>query len=81
LFGVVLLVAPQLYGAPQPEDYTSAAPEVLAHEFVVMTTITNLLFWIVLGTLCGYFFNLLKQSSSYPETFGALRVGQAPPRG
>src|SRR3954465_6552747 len=58
LTGVVLLVAPHLYGAPQPAEYKSVAPAALANEFVVVTTITSLLFWITLGTLSGFFFNL-----------------------
>lgn len=74
LVGVVLLIAPHLYGAPQPAEYKSAAPEALAHEFIVITTTTSLLFWIVLGTLSGFFFDLLGRSSENSDAFDALSI-------
>ena len=75
LVGVMLLVAPHLYGAPQPAEYKSAAPEALAHEFVVITTTTSLLFWIVLGTLSGFFFDLLGRSPVRSDASDALSIG------
>lgn len=64
LAGVVLLVAPHLYGAPQPAAYRSAAPEALAHGFVVMATLTSFVFWAALGALSAYFHGLLGARSS-----------------
>jgi cobalt transporter subunit CbtA len=53
---LALIVAPQAIGAPQPAEYASAAPEALAHRFIVATMIASLLFWAVLGALSGYFY-------------------------
>lgn len=53
LGGLLLLVVPQFYGAPQPASYNSAIPESLAHQFLVASTMTNLLFWISVGALTG----------------------------
>ncbi|MDQ7251318.1 CbtA family protein [Dongia sedimenti] len=53
---LALIVAPQAIGAPQPAEYSSAAPEALAHRFIVATMIAQLLFWAVLGALSGYFY-------------------------
>jgi predicted cobalt transporter CbtA len=75
LAGVVLLVAPHLCGAPQPAEYTSAAPEALAHEFVVIATVTSLLFWVVLGTLSGFIFSTMRKSSSNKARIGAFSLG------
>jgi cobalt transporter subunit CbtA len=54
--GLALLVVPHVIGAPQLEHAQSAAPESVAHEFVVAVVITSLLFWAALGTLSGHFY-------------------------
>ena len=51
--GVALLVLPHLVGAPQPASLESPVPEGLHHRFVVAVTVTNLVFWALLGTLAG----------------------------
>jgi len=51
--GVALIVAPHLIGAPQPLSHETPIPESLHHQFVVMSTLTSLIFWLVLGGLCG----------------------------
>lgn len=53
LLGVVLIVAPHLVGAPQPESFASPIPEGLHHQFVVAVTLTNLVFWLLLGAMAG----------------------------
>ena len=53
IFGVALIVAPHIIGAPQPEIYDSLIPTDLHHSFVVAVTITSLVFWIVLGAAVG----------------------------
>ncbi|MGC4027202.1 MAG: CbtA family protein [Mesorhizobium sp.] len=53
LLGLVLIVVPHLVGAPQPVSHESPIPENLHHQFVVITTVTNLVFWVVLGGLVG----------------------------
>jgi len=61
--GVVLLVLPHIVGAPQPAEFESLAPSPVAHQFVVATVVTSLLFWIALGSLTGFFYNRFRQSS------------------
>jgi cobalt transporter subunit CbtA len=56
LAGIALLVAPHIYGAPQPAEFKSAAPESIEHEFIVAAVVTSLVFWAALGTLSGYFY-------------------------
>jgi cobalt transporter subunit CbtA len=53
---VALIVLPHAIGAPQPDAYASAAPESLAHRFIVASTMAGLLLWVALGTLSGYFY-------------------------
>jgi cobalt transporter subunit CbtA len=54
--GVVLIALPHLVGAPQPAVPGSAAPESLAHLFIAAAVATSLLFWLVLGSLTGFFY-------------------------
>lgn len=54
--GVVLIVLPHAWGAPQPAEYASVAPEGLAHQFVVAATVTSLLFWAALGLTTGFLY-------------------------
>ncbi len=39
----------------------SLAPEAMMHAFVLAALATSLIFWIVLGTLAGYFFHRFEQ--------------------
>jgi len=61
VIAIAMIVVPQAIGAPQPEEHSSAAPEALAHRFIVATTIASLLFWAVLGALSGYFYKRFVQ--------------------
>lgn len=54
--GMILLVAPQLVGAPQPLVHTRAAPEALAHAFVIASALANAAFWLVLGWCTAFFY-------------------------
>jgi cobalt transporter subunit CbtA len=54
ILGVALIVAPHILGAPQPESHDSPIPADLHHSFVVAVTITNLVFWVVLGAVAGF---------------------------
>ena len=40
---------PHLIGAPQPASHASPIPADLHHRFVVAVTVTNLVFWLLLG--------------------------------
>ncbi|MFI0848177.1 CbtA family protein [Mesorhizobium sp. IMUNJ 23232] len=53
IVGVALIVAPHIVGAPQPISHESPIPADLHHQFVVASTVTNLIFWVVLGGLVG----------------------------
>ncbi|RWQ39469.1 MAG: cobalt transporter [Mesorhizobium sp.] len=53
LLAVALIVAPHIVGAPQPDNFESPIPEGLHHQFVVAVTLTNLVFWLVLGAVVG----------------------------
>jgi cobalt transporter subunit CbtA len=63
LVGVALLVVPHIIGAPQPESHDTAVPVDLHHQFVVAVTITNLIFWVVLGAVVGIVRNRLVASA------------------
>jgi cobalt transporter subunit CbtA len=55
LLGVALIVAPHVIGAPQPVTHDSPVPADLHRSFVVAATVTNLIFWVALGALAGFF--------------------------
>jgi cobalt transporter subunit CbtA len=61
IIALAMLVAPHAIGAPQPEEYHSAAPEALAHRFITATMIASLLFWAALGALSGTFYKRFVQ--------------------
>lgn len=61
LAGVVLMVLPHIYGAPQPAEYKALAPESIEQQFVVAVVVTSLLFWAVLGSLSGYLYKRFGQ--------------------
>jgi cobalt transporter subunit CbtA len=69
--GVALIVAPHLVGAPQPETYETPVPADLHHRFVVAVTVTNLLFWVLLGAVVGFF------RARFAESLGAARSSLA----
>ena len=53
---VVLIAAPHIIGAPQPETPGGLAPEELEHKFILVAIATSLMFWLILGVLTGAFF-------------------------
>ena len=54
--GMILLVAPQLIGAPQPLVHTRTAPAELVQVFIVASALANAAFWLVLGWFTAYFY-------------------------
>ncbi|MEA3533240.1 CbtA family protein [Rhizobium sp. CC-YZS058] len=52
--GLLLIVLPHLWGAPQPSDIASPVPAVLGAEFAVAALGTTLAFWLVLGLVSGW---------------------------
>jgi len=55
-FGAVLLAAPHLISAPQPEVHSSVAPAELAQSFITATVFANAVFWLAIGGLMGQFY-------------------------
>ncbi|MFD1982878.1 CbtA family protein [Mesorhizobium newzealandense] len=53
ILAVLLIIAPHIVGAPQPDSFETPIPEGLHHQFVVAVTVTNLVFWLVLGAIVG----------------------------
>jgi cobalt transporter subunit CbtA len=58
--GAALLVAPHVYGAPQPIDLTSAVPAYLASQYAIASLSTMLFHWLVLGLALGFFMDRMK---------------------
>ncbi|PLP60509.1 cobalt transporter [Mesorhizobium loti] len=70
VLAIVLIVAPHVVGAPQPASYDTPIPEGLHHQFVVAVTLTNLVFWVVLGAVIGVVRGRFTgQSSSLRDSF------------
>ncbi len=62
LAGLVMLIAPHIYGAPVPATHESPVPANLAAEFVMTTLVTSFLFWLLLGGLLGFLIDNIKRS-------------------
>jgi cobalt transporter subunit CbtA len=62
--GLVMLVAPHIYGAPEPVHHESLAPANLAAEFVVAAIVTAGLFWLFLGGVLGMLLEKLAVNQS-----------------
>ncbi|MGZ5000981.1 MAG: CbtA family protein [Methylomonas sp.] len=63
IIGVLLLLAPHLFGAPQPETAESLAPALLQSQFRWASALSNAVFWMVLGVLSALTFNSLQDKS------------------
>jgi cobalt transporter subunit CbtA len=59
VLGAILLAAPHLIGAPQPQIHGSASPAGLVSSFVYAAVVTNCVFWLALGGLLGFFYKKL----------------------
>ncbi|MDE0809586.1 MAG: CbtA family protein [Alphaproteobacteria bacterium] len=58
--GVVLMAAPNIYGAPHPHAFsTGGVPAELAAQFAATSIGISALFWALLGGLSGYFLGRL----------------------
>ncbi len=58
--GLVALLAPHVYGAPQPVDITSDVPAYLAAQYAVAILATTLFFWVALGLVLGFIMDRMK---------------------
>jgi cobalt transporter subunit CbtA len=67
LVSVLLLLSPHLIGAPQPEHHGFANTDPIAveklsslwHQFVLQTSIANLLLWLIIGLIAAILTNKL----------------------
>ncbi len=59
--GVALIVAPHFIAAPQPEVAASLAPEALQSQFRVASTLSNAIFWLLLGLVSSLAFRRMTQ--------------------
>ncbi|MFC7064617.1 CbtA family protein [Brucella rhizosphaerae] len=62
ILGLVLIIAPHLYGAPHPEDISSPIPSLLASQYAVASLATNLFMWVVIGLALGWFIQAYAKS-------------------
>lgn len=65
--GVALLVVPHVIGAPQPSSHDTPVPAALHHQFVVAVTVTNLVFWAVLGVATALLRRRLMVDAAVPR--------------
>ncbi len=66
LLAIAMIIAPHIWGAPLPNSFESPVPEGLHHRFIVAVTVTNLLFWLVLGMVAGLVRNRIHRKSEEP---------------
>ena len=54
ILGAVLLVLPQLIGAPKPATFKSTAPAELAAQCAATSIVVSAVLWALLGLAVGY---------------------------
>lgn len=54
LLGVALIVAPHFVSAPQPDAHASLAPAELQSQFRIASTLSNAVFWVLLGIASSF---------------------------
>ena len=57
VLAIVLLAAPHIIGAPEPDQFWGVAPPELAASFAARVLGVGLMVWAVLGGLAGYFWS------------------------
>jgi cobalt transporter subunit CbtA len=61
LLGLALIALPHLIGAPLAPESPSEVPAALSHRFIVVVTLTSLLFWALLGVATSIAFDRISQ--------------------
>jgi cobalt transporter subunit CbtA len=64
VLGLGLIVLPHLIGAPVAPEAHSEVPAALSHRFVVVVTLTNLLFWALLGVCTSIAYGRISRPAS-----------------
>ena len=61
VLGLALIALPHLIGAPLAPESHSEVPAALSHRFVVIVTLTSLLFWALLGVATSIAFERISR--------------------
>jgi cobalt transporter subunit CbtA len=61
VLGLALIALPHLIGAPLAPEAHSAVPAALSHRFIVVVTLTSLLFWALLGVATSIAFGRISR--------------------
>ena len=64
LLGLALIALPHLIGAPVAPEAHSEVPAALSHRFIVVVTLTSLLFWALLGVATSIAFGRISRPQS-----------------
>ncbi|PHR19973.1 MAG: cobalt transporter [Hoeflea sp.] len=64
VLGLVIIVAPHLWGSPVPEDLASEVPAYIASAYAAASLATTLFFWLLLGGLLGYFLSRVPEEAA-----------------
>lgn len=64
ILGLALIALPHLIGAPIAPESHSAVPAALSHRFIVVVTLTSLLFWALLGVATSVAFERISRPQS-----------------
>src|SRR6476661_1765764 len=64
VLGLALIALPHLIGAPLAPESHSAVPAALSHRFIVVVTLTSLLFWALLGVATSVAFERISRPQS-----------------
>ena len=63
VLGVVIIVAPHVWGSPVPEDLSSEVPAYIASAYAAASLATTLFFWLLLGGLLGFFLSRIPRDA------------------
>jgi len=64
ILGLALIALPHLIGAPLAPESHSEVPATLSHRFIVIVTLTSLLFWALLGVATSLAFERISHPRS-----------------
>ena len=62
ILGLLIIAAPHVVGAPQPEHFGGTAPPELAGHFAAASIVTKAIFWAMLGWFSGTFYKKLGEA-------------------
>lgn len=65
---VVLLLAPHVYGAPEPDVFTGPVPTEIGALFAARAFGVGLAVWVILGGFAGYFWTRLAEDDATTQT-------------